>query len=256
MIETSNHSLTYCGGGLFTTTLPWVHPARTEETYEIIYMIRGTAYMEENGNPVTLEKGDLKIFSPHVPHKGIQESTPPTEFYWHHFKLGGDADTFLPQERLFRGVSGGVFPEMLHLENLAGKEAAEPALLYFLTNLKHTSDNSNKNRLANRIYEWARINADATLTVEKTAAHFGYHPEYISKLIKSSFGTGLKNILDSFILLRAKDLLDNSSYSVKEIAGILGFRDANLFVNFFKYHESTTPTKYRNRNFRIHMNAR
>ena len=101
-----------------------------------------------------------------------------------------------------------------------------------------------------------RINASAQLTAQKTAAYFGYHPEYLSKVVKQKFGVGLKSVIDKFIINRANELLDNSVYSVKEIAAMLEFREANLFINFYKYHENTTPTKYRSRNFKTHMNAR
>ena len=256
MLQCEHFSVSYCGGGLFSTTLPWSHPERTENTYEIIYVTQGSVHMEENGECFTLQKGDLKILLPDIPHKGTLISDPPTAFYWLHFRLLGDPDCALPENRLFRDISSGLFPEILHLENAVGKHAAEPALLHLLTLLRHTTATDSKNRLANRIHEWVRIHASADLTVEKTATQFGYHPEYISRLIKSSFGVPLKNVINMFIISRANDLLDNSFYSVKEIGGILRFRNANAFAHFYKYHEGTTPTKYRNRNFKIHMNAR
>ncbi len=256
MLQSEHFSVSYCGGGLFATSLPWSHPERTEKTYEIIYVTQGTVHMEENGEDFTLQKGDLKILLPNVSHSGTLVSDPPTAFYWLHFQLAGESDCFMPEQRLFRDFSSGLFPEILHLENAVGKPAAEPALLHLLTLLRYTTATDSKNRLANRIHEWVRIHARADLTVEKTAIQFGYHPEYISKLVRSSFGVPLKNVINVFLISRANDLLDNSFYSVKEIAGILGFRDANAFVHFYKYHEGTTPTKYRSRNFKIHMNTR
>lgn len=255
MLCTDLFSVSYCGGGLFTTTLPWSHPERTETTYEMIYVTQGTVHMEENGENFTLQKGDLQILMPGISHSGTLISEPPTAFYWLHFHLAGKADCILSENRLFRNFSSGLFPEILHLENAVGKTAAEPALLHLLTLLRHTTAHDSKNRLANRIHEWVRIHASADLTVEKTAIQFGYHPEYISRLVKDNFGVPLKSIINAFLIFRANDLLDNSFYSVKEIAGILGFKDANAFVHFYKYHEGTTPTRYRSRNTRIHMNA-
>ena len=258
MLKTESGSLADFGGGLFLTEAEWIHPPRCEETYEIIYMVRGTAFMEEDGEPFTLLKGDLKILRPEIPHSGIQKSTAPTSFYWHHFKISGNETEILPERFQFQSFSGGsIFPEILHLENLCGKQAAEPALLHLLYKLKFSEYGQNgSGRLANRVYEYVRIHADASLTVEKTAAYFGYHPEYISKIVKQKFGVGLKSIIDKFIITRANELLDNSVFSVKEIAAMVGFRESNLFINFYKYHENTTPTKYRNRNFETHMNAR
>lgn len=258
MFTTENGGIAYCGGGLFVTDAEWIHPRRCEETYEMIYMVRGTAFMEEGGAAFTLHKGDLKILRPGVFHGGLQKSTAPTSFYWHHFKLFGNESDFLPKQFLFQSFSGsGIFPEILHMELLGGKQAAEPALLYLLNKLKFSEHaESSSARLANRVLEYVRLHANALLTVEKTAEHFGYHPEYISKIVKRKFGTGLKNVIDSNVMNRANDLLDNSDFSIKEIAAMLGFREANSFVHFYKYHENITPTSYRNRNFKIHMNNR
>lgn len=254
MLESEHFSFSYCGGGLFSTTLPWSHPERTETTYEIIYVTQGAVHLEEKGEAFTLQKGDLKILSPEISHCGTQISEPPTSFYWMHFHLSGDVDAVLPETRIFRDVTSGLFPEILHLENLAGKSSAEPALLHLLTLLRHTTATDSKNRLANRVHEWVRVHASADLTAQKTASHFGYHPEYISKLMKNSFGVPLKSVINNFIILRANHMLDDSFYSVKEIAAILCFKDANAFSHFYKYHTGTTPMKYRNRNFKIHMN--
>lgn len=258
MLKTETGNLAYCGGGLFLTEVEWIHPKREEKTYEIIYMVRGTAFMEEGGTEFTLQKGDLKILRPGIVHSGVCKSVTPTSFYWHHFKISGNISEFLPERSLFQSFSGGrIFPEILHLENLCGKQAAEPALLHLLNILKITvPGQTGSERLANRVYEYVRINASAQLTAQKTAAYFGYHPEYLSKVVKQKFGVGLKSVIDKFIINRANELLDNSVYSVKEIAAMLEFREANLFINFYKYHENTTPTKYRSRNFKTHMNAR
>lgn len=44
---------------------------------------------------------------------------------------------------------------------------------------------------------------------------------------------------------RARELLATTSYSVKEIAGILGYDDPLYFSRVFKAVNQTTPTKYR-----------
>lgn len=236
----------------------WIHPCRIEETYEIIYMVRGVAFMTEDGEAFTLNKGDLKILRPGLLHKGISKSTEPTSFYWHHFKILGKESDFLPEQLIFKQFSdGGVFPEILHMETLYGTQAAEPALLYLLNKLKFSKPaERSTDRLANRVFEYVRVNASASLTVEKTAEHFGYHPEYISKTVKQKYGIGLKKIMERNVISRANDLLDNSDFSVKEIAAMLGFCESNTFVHFYKYHENITPTSYRNRNYKIHINVR
>ena len=101
-----------------------------------------------------------------------------------------------------------------------------------------------------------RDSVDAKLTVNKVAEHFRFNPEYISKLMKKSYGSTLKGIINQFLISRAKDLLCNTNLNVSEIAAMLGFSDCTAFVNYFKYHENTTPTKYRNIYSKTHMNIK
>jgi len=54
--------------------------------------------------------------------------------------------------------------------------------------------------------------------------------------------------IDYFIRLRmerARELLVTTSYSVKEIAGVLGYDDPLYFSRVFKAVNQTTPTQYR-----------
>ncbi len=259
MISTDSYKLTNCGGGLFSTKNVWIHPPRTEKTFEIIYMVKGKAHFEENRREFTLSTGQLTILYPDTFHRGTRVSEPPTSFYWQHFSLDSPQSLGIPQGHIFDSFSGAwIFPEMLHLEQLCGKEAAEPAIAHLL-NCLETNARTQKGdaaRLANVVCEWVRANTDAKLTVSAVANHFGYNPEYLSKLAKAYCGASLKNIIYSALITRANDLLDNSEFSIKEISAFLSFDSANAFVNFYKYHQNISPAKYRNRHFKTHINAR
>ena len=78
--------------------------------------------------------------------------------------------------------------------------------------------------------------------------------EFIAYLIEKQ--QKVKNIIDDFLIKRANDYLMNTNYSVKEIASMLEFSDSTAFINFYKYHENTTPTKFRNTYSKIHMNKK
>lgn len=52
---------------------------------------------------------------------------------------------------------------------------------------------------------------------------------------------------NEILLLHACDLLSDNLYTVSEIAGMCGFRDANYFSRFFKKHMKLTPREYKAR---------
>ncbi len=57
-----------------------------------------------------------------------------------------------------------------------------------------------------------------------------------------------KQIIDQRIMLEAKRILSYTTYSVKAIGYILGFKEPTNFIKFFKKHSQCTPTEFREKN--------
>ena len=71
--------------GLFYTDKEWTHPKTSIETYEIVLVVNGTVYIEEDGERYTLHQNDLLVLDPKKTHGGFAASTGITSFYWVHF---------------------------------------------------------------------------------------------------------------------------------------------------------------------------
>ena len=71
------------------------------------------------------------------------------------------------------------------------------------------------------------------------------HPNYLSNVIKTKTGKPISTWITEKTIAEAKSLLQNSSTSIKEIAFLLGFSEANHFSNYFKKHTSITPVSFR-----------
>lgn len=243
--------------GLFTSENEWIHPDRTECTYEIIYVTDGVVYMnDEKYGDIVLQKGMVCLFEPGVRHFGSRRSSH-VSFYWVHFHAEPEVLPF--SKRIFnKTVSPYLFRELLHYAFLPEKPdyLTNSILVHILSEMRYLSENTaeNKNQLAEKIYEWVRVNADATLRSEKIASHFGFSSDHITRIIKKHYGTGIKTLVDIFTLSKAKELLVNTEKYVKEISAELGFPDDKAFIGFFKYHEGIYPSEFRNRFYKIHMN--
>jgi len=59
------------------------------------------------------------------------------------------------------------------------------------------------------------------------------------------FGKTAMEYKNDILLLHAGDMLSDNLYSIREIAEICGFADANYFSRFFKKHMGITPTQYK-----------
>ena len=74
---------------------------------------------------------------------------------------------------------------------------------------------------------------------------FGYHPNYISALIKKKTGMPIHQYIIYVRLLNAASLLENTALSVNEIAISCGFYDIAYFSKYFKKYFGVSPSEYR-----------
>ena len=252
--------LEYVSAGLFSTEQQWIHPRRTIDSYEIIYVTQGKVYIEENGREYALSRGDALLLSPGALHTGSRPSDGTTEFFWVHF-LTDDVSFFgIDKITSCEGdyITLNLFRELLHVANTNAmpdyaKDLSCGSIIAHLASIGKANEAAPTVAFT-KISEWVRMNIRRDMKVSDLADIFGYNKTYISRLFKKYSGKTLKDYINSERIKCAKELLLTTELSVKQIAFDLGFGDENLFVKFFKYHENMSPTSFRNMYFKIHMN--
>ena len=60
----------YLNGGVFRSTEPWIHGERCIDSNELIYVIDGTVFLEEDGVCYTLSRGDILVLEGGKRHRG------------------------------------------------------------------------------------------------------------------------------------------------------------------------------------------
>ena len=70
-------------------------------------------------------------------------------------------------------------------------------------------------------------------------------PKYLTETVKEITGKTAGEIIDDFVLLEAKLLLDNPALSIAEIADELNFSDQSFFGKYFKRQTGLSPKQYR-----------
>ena len=230
ILENPNIKFDYAG--YFISDGKWIHPDRTEKTYELICVTHGVVHMfdEKTGN-IRAEKGQVILLDKNTRHYGTCESEN-VRFYWVHFQL-----------------QNGNLPQIPAC-------AVNTVLVHILSELYRCETNSRFDRRGEEIYEWLRINASAALTVRTAAEHFGFSPDHLSRIVNKNFRCGAKELIVRFILLRAKELLCNTGLYAKEIAAQLDFPSDKAFIQFFFYHEGVYPEQFRKRFSRTHLNKK
>ena len=258
MLSFDNNEIKFNGMGLFSTTSDWLHPSITEITYEIVYVVAGTVFIEEDGVPYELHNGNMLILRPNVIHKGYKTSTGKTSFYWVHF-FAKDIQSLINGKMLFSDINQDyIFKEMLHYSRKDNPSLVMTELLLaqILINNAQDAGTEKSRKLVKDVLEWVRIHASPALKTTDIAQNFCYSVDHLSRLLKKEYGKNLKQLVTDLIIEKAKSLLVHTNWSVKEIGASLEFEDTNKFLKFFKYHIGKAPSEYRNLYNITHMNKK
>ena len=82
-------------------------------------------------------------------------------------------------------------------------------------------------------------------TVQDYAAALGTSRDRLGDVCQRVRGIGAKDLIDRRVILEARLQLEQSSNSVEQIAGLLGFQSAAQFTTFFRRRMGRPPAAYR-----------
>lgn len=101
------------------------------------------------------------------------------------------------------------------------------------------------NRFLKLLHEDSQSLENVHYNISYFASKLAVHPNYLSSKLKTETGKSAKEHLDAKLIHNAKTLLQQTDFSVKEIAFKLNFKESAHFVNFFKKQTSETPNEFR-----------
>ncbi len=136
---------------------------------------------------------------------------------------------FTSAEGVFRARASAIFKlELLRIAECVGDDAL-PA------------------RMVEELDAYIRENCSDEISNTEIGAVFGYHPFYVSRMLKERKGITLRQYIINSRLKYAKCLLEVTSKTVNEIADETGFTDSSYFTKVFKGEFGMTPKEYRNK---------
>ncbi|MBG9735263.1 AraC family transcriptional regulator [Paenibacillus alvei] len=86
---------------------------------------------------------------------------------------------------------------------------------------------------------------DEELSLEEVAEHVHLNPHYFSKVFKQQTGETFIDYVTRLRIDKAKVLILDGQYSLKEVCYMVGYKDPNYFSRVFKKVTGVTPTEYR-----------
>lgn len=118
--------------------------------------------------------------------------------------------------------------------------------LLLLKIIESSDENALPGRMVEELDNYIRENCADEISNTEIGAIFGYHPFYVSRILKERKGITLRQYIISYRLKNAKRLLELTDKSAAEIAEECSFTDASYFAKTFKAAFGITPKEYRN----------
>ncbi len=236
----------FINAGKFTSRGEWSHPEFTLDSCdtELIIVTEGCFEMSVGAEQFSLQPGSVLFIEPSKKHRGIGVSEERVSFYWLHFEPDAPIATRSGElKEPYHAIL--LCRQILHYQesiSAAGEKLTEVLLLEILSQLDGFEPATG---LAERVVEWVRINSDRALEIADVTERFGYSEDYLTRLPRRSCGLGLKQLISEKRMNHLKKQLLESEMTLTEIADSSGFSDVKLFLKYFAYHESITPTEFR-----------
>lgn len=98
--------------------------------------------------------------------------------------------------------------------------------------------------------EYIKQNYSKALNLDEVSYYVNISPYYFSKIFKEGTGENFIEYLTNIRIEKAKELLSNTDYSMKEICVMVGYSDPNYFSRSFKKNVGVTPTEYKEVEYR------
>lgn len=145
-------------------------------------------------------------------------------------------DTFTEMYHIFTSGEGSYRAEisaMLKLVLLAAAETADEHAL--------------PARMVRALDSYIRDNCAEDISNTEIGAMFGYHPFYVSRMLKDRKGVTLHQYIVSYRLRLAANMLCETEKTVNEISELCGFSDPSYFTKAFKAVYGATPKAFRDK---------
>ena len=146
-----------------------------------------------------------------------------------------ERDTFIRMSNIFTSAEGFYLAELSAMLKLILLKIAE-----------HSSEGALPSSMVENLDGYIRDNIHDEISNTELGAIFGYHPFYISKMLKDKKGITLHQYVIQYRIKYAVSMLRYTDKSIADIADETGFTDASYFTKSFKAQFGMTPKEYRN----------
>ena len=133
---------------------------------------------------------------------------------------------------------------VLKIASIPQRTAEGPATYHHKTALPRTTEPDNI-RLIDQAKQILLADLQKIFSLKQLAYQVGTNPTKLSRLFQQHLGMTVFDFLREQRLLKAQDLLRQSSLSIQQVADSIGYKNHSDFTVAFKQRFGTTPRQYR-----------
>lgn len=157
-------------------------------------------------------------------------------------------------ERLAYGNGGHVYHFMSrseYLPEINSMKSYDELRLWFLSHIERavnmiSAANAAKNEdVSGKAKKYIDQHYKEDISLDDLSGKYDISPFYFSKVFKTQTGVTFTDYLTGVRVAKARELLEGTSKSMKEICSEVGYSDPNYFSRIFKKHTGVTPTEYK-----------
>lgn len=140
-----------------------------------------------------------------------------------------------------------------YLTDVLAVDSYEELKVWFLERLKNACEfmliHSEKqySKAVDQAKCYIDIHYNKDISLDDVSQNVDISPYYFSRVFKEETGMKFIEYLTKVRIEKAKELLNEEQYSIKEVCIEAGYSDPNYFSRIFKKWVGTTPTEYRER---------
>jgi AraC-like DNA-binding protein len=255
--------------GLFIALGLGKHVERVLDSYEIIFVEKGTLVMHEDGQEFSVHAGQTLLLWAGRRHGGATPYTPGVRFYWVHFRLTDNAVSGLP---LFHVPQHATLHDDIRLTQLfrwylddqesgrwtpASGSLLIALMLHEIAHAEFAVEAQAKPSaiLARQAHEIIHSRYRDSLSTASIAAELDCHPDYLGRIYHQTYGLTLTEGVHQRRIRRAQTLLLEGGDAIQQIARQVGFEDQGYFRRIFVRLLGMSPSNFRRLYARVPINS-
>ncbi|WP_230504951.1 AraC family transcriptional regulator [Sutcliffiella rhizosphaerae] len=255
------------------------HFSRIFSVFDLLYVKKGTLYMQEGDKQFEVGEGQYVILVPGKRHEGYADCTDQTDYFWLHFVIDDNEYEMVEDKELdwsyvykkeptFTEVGHYLFHlpqygEVKRREIVEGQLAAllnigdahvpdhylQQQLQFseFIIQLQKEAFSipSATEKVCESAMKFIQENYKQQLSMTVLKESLNFHPDYLTRCMQKTIGISPMQYLSHYRLHHAKRLLAETEYKVSAISREVGMEDVTYFSKLFKKVEGITPLEFR-----------